>query len=38
MIGDTLSIKNAFVINIACDFEIITLPNYNNNEVLFKLC
>ena len=36
MIGDTLSIKNAFVINIACDFEIITLPNYNNNEVLLN--
>ena len=36
MIGDTLSIKNAFVINIACNFEIITLPNYNNNEVLLN--
>jgi len=36
MIGDTISIKDAFVINIACDFEIITLPNYNNNEVLFR--
>ena len=36
MIGDTLAIKDAFVINIACDFEIITLPNYNNNEVLIK--
>jgi hypothetical protein len=37
MIGDTISIKDAFVINIACNFEIITLPNYNNNEVL-NLC
>ena len=36
MIGDTLSIKNAFVINVACDFEIVTLPNYNNNEVLLN--
>jgi hypothetical protein len=36
MIGDTLAIKDAFVINIACDFEIITLPNYNNNEVLIN--
>jgi hypothetical protein len=36
MIGDTISIKDAFIINIACDFEIITLPNYNNNEVLFR--
>jgi hypothetical protein len=36
MIGDTISIKDAFIINIACDFEIITLPNYNSNEVIFK--
>ncbi len=36
MIGDTLSIKDAFIINIACDFEIITLPNYNANEVIFR--
>jgi hypothetical protein len=34
MIGDSLSIKDAFIINIGCNFEIITLPNYNNNEVL----
>lgn len=36
MIGDTIAIKDAFVININCDFEIITLPNYNNNEVLIN--
>ena len=36
MIGDSIAIKDAFVINIGCDFEIITLPNYNNNEVLFS--
>ena len=36
MIGDTISIKDAFIINIACDFEIITLPNYNGNEVIFR--
>ena len=36
MLGDTISIKDAFVINIGCDFEIITLPNYNNNEVLLN--
>jgi hypothetical protein len=36
MIGDTLSIKDAFIINIACDFEIITLPNYNSNEVILR--
>ena len=34
MIGDSVNIKNAFIINIACDFEIITLPNFNNSEVL----
>jgi hypothetical protein len=34
MIGDSIAIKDAFIINIGCDFEIITLPNYNNNEVL----
>jgi hypothetical protein len=36
MIGDTISIKDAYIINIGCDFEIITLPNFNNNEVLFR--
>lgn len=36
MIGDTLAIKDAFVINIDCNFEVITLPNYNNNEVLIN--
>lgn len=34
IIGDSISIKDAFVINIGCEFEIITFPNYNNNEVL----
>lgn len=36
MIGDSLTIKDAFVVNIGVDFEIVTLPNYNNNEVLRK--
>jgi hypothetical protein len=36
MIGDTINIKDAFIINISCEFEIVTLPNYNNNEVLFN--
>jgi len=36
MIGDSLSIKDAFILNIGCEFEILTLPNYNNNEVLAK--
>ena len=34
MIGDTISIKNAFIINFGIDFEIITYPNQNNNQVL----
>ena len=34
MIGDVITIKDAFVINFKIDFEIITYPNYNNNEVL----
>jgi len=34
IIGDSISIKDAFVINIGCEFEIITFPNFNNNEVL----
>ena len=34
MIGDTINIKNAFVVNIGVNFEIITLPNYNNSQVL----
>lgn len=34
MIGDSVEIKNAFIINIGVSFEIITLPNVNNNEVL----
>ena len=36
IIGDVINIKNAFVVNIACDFEIITKPGFNNNEVLLK--
>jgi len=34
MIGDVLDIKDAYVINIQVSFQIITLPNYNNSEVL----
>ena len=36
VIGDSVAIKDAFVINIGITFEIITLPNFNNNEVLRK--
>lgn len=34
MIGDSLSIKDAFILNFAVDFEIVTYPNFNNNAVL----
>ena len=36
VIGDSINIKDAFVINIGVNFDIITLPNYNNNEVLYN--
>ena len=36
IIGDNIEIKNAFIINILLNFEIIVLPEYNNNEVLLK--
>jgi len=34
MIGDSLSIKNAYIINFDINFEIVTYPNFNNNAVL----
>jgi hypothetical protein len=34
VIGDNIEIRDAFIINIAVDFEIIVLPEFNNNEVL----
>jgi hypothetical protein len=34
MIGDNIEIRDAFIINIGIDFEIIVLPEYNNSEVL----
>jgi hypothetical protein len=36
IIGDNIEIRNAFIINIAINFEIIVLPEYNNNEVLLN--
>ena len=36
MIGDAVNIKDGFVINIGVNFEIIVLPNYNNNDVLIR--
>jgi hypothetical protein len=34
MIGDTISIKDAFIINFGVQFEVITYPNFNSNEVI----
>ena len=36
MIGDTIEIRDAFIINIGISFDIVVLPNYNNNEVLLN--
>ena len=33
-IGDSVAIKDAFIVNIGINFEIIILPNFNNNDVL----
>ena len=38
MINDSIKIKDAYIINIVCNFDIIVLPNFNNNEHNFKLC
>ena len=34
MLTDAIRIKDAFIINIALDFEILILPNYNNSDVI----
>ena len=36
MINDAIGIKDAFIINIGINFEIITLPSYNSDEVILK--
>tara|TARA_R110000782_G_scaffold183769_2_gene274053 strand:+ start:421 stop:2301 length:1881 start_codon:yes stop_codon:yes gene_type:complete len=33
---DAINIKDAFIINIGINFEIVVLPNYNSNEVILK--
>ena len=33
-IGDSVAIKDAFIVNIGVNFEIIALPNFNSNDVL----
>ena len=34
MVNDSINIKDGFIINIGVNFDIIVLPNYNNNDVL----
>jgi hypothetical protein len=36
VIGDSVKVKDAFIINIGIEFDIIVLPNYNSNDVLAK--
>jgi hypothetical protein len=36
VINDSIKIKDAFIINIGVEFDIIVLPEYNNNEVIFN--
>lgn len=36
MMTDGVNIKDAYIINIAIEFDIITRPNYNSNEVLVR--
>jgi hypothetical protein len=36
IIGDNIEIRDAYIINIGINFEIIVLPEYNNNEVLIS--
>ena len=36
MIGDSIEIKNAYIINVSIDFEIIVLPNFINSQVILS--
>jgi hypothetical protein len=36
MIGDSIEIKNGYIINIGIDFEIIVLPNFINSQVILS--
>ena len=36
MIGDNIEIRDAFIINVGVNFEIIVTPNSNNNEVILN--
>ena len=36
VIGDSIDIKDAYIINLCIDFEIIVLPNFTNSEVILE--
>ena len=36
MINDAINIKDAFIINIGVEFDIVVRPNYNNSETITK--
>jgi len=36
MVNDSINIKDAFIVNIGINFDIIVLPNFNSNEVLTR--
>ena len=36
IVNDSIKIRDGSVINIGVEFDIIVLPNYNNNDILFK--
>ena len=36
MIGDSIEIKDAYIINLGIDFEIIVLPNFINSQVILS--
>ena len=35
MVNDTVTVRDAFIINIGVNFDIIVLPEFNSNQVLF---
>jgi len=36
ILTDSITLKDAFIINIGLDFEVVTLPGFNSNDVLLK--
>ena len=36
ILTDAVNIKDAYIVNIAINFDIVVLPDYNSNEVLLR--